>query len=119
MPDHTSGSTAVAVTTENTQVHAGDRQQRLAELLADMVPGARTIRVSQLGPDRSWPSPHARAFDERGRPLGLNRAQRLTVARWVMRASPELDWAEPHDFDLVSGALLPAAEGHAVANGGC
>lgn len=117
MPDF-SGGRATAPTSENDTAAAGSRQQRLAELLADMVPGARTIRVSRHEPDRSWPSPYARAYDERGRLLTLNRVQRLTAARWVIRVSPELDWDEPHDLHLASGILRPAAEGYAVVDGG-
>ncbi|MEU4200819.1 hypothetical protein AB0F64_12815 [Streptomyces sp. NPDC026294] len=117
MPAHTSGRASAALPVS--PARAGSRHERLAELLADMLPGARTIRVSQCEPDRSWPSPYARAYDERGRLLALNRAQRLTAARWIIRASPELDWDEPHDLDLASGALRPTAEGYATVTGGC
>ncbi|MFF9072754.1 hypothetical protein ACF1A9_10645 [Streptomyces sp. NPDC014872] len=95
----------------------GSRWCRLATLLADMVPGARTIRVSQREPERTWPSPHARAYDEQGRPVALNRAQGLTAARWVMRTHPEVNWNEAYDLDLTNGVLRPAAEAYAVADG--
>lgn len=94
-------------------------QQRLAELLTDMVPGARTLRVSQREPSLSWPSPDARAYDAQGKPLTPNRTLRLTAARWVMRAFPGLDWDEPYDFDLTTGELQPASTTQAVAAGGC
>ncbi|WP_181138412.1 ABC transporter ATP-binding protein [Streptomyces sp. Ru73] len=117
MPAYACGRASTALSAS--PARAGSRHERLAELLADMVPGARTIRVSQCEPDRSWPSLYARAYDERGRPLSLNRAQRLTAARWVIRASPELDWDEPHDLDLASGALRPTVEEYASVAGGC
>ncbi|MGW5200778.1 hypothetical protein [Streptomyces spiralis] len=95
---------------------SGSPQRRLATLLADMAPGARTIRVSQREPDRTWPSPYARAFDVQGSPVALNRAQGRTVARWVMRTHPEANWSDAYDLDLATGALRPAAEAHAVAD---
>lgn len=117
MSDYARGRASAALPA--TPGRAGTRHERLAGLLADMVPGARTIRVSQREPDRSWPSPYARAYDERGRLLALNRAQRVTAARWVIRASPDLEWDEPHDLDLATAALRPTVEGYALAVGGC
>lgn len=117
MPDDTSGRTPTVPPAP--AARAGTRHERLAGLLADMVPGARIIRVSQREADRGWPSPYARAYDERGQLLPLNRTQRLTAARWVIRASPELDWDEPHDFDLATGILRPTAEAYAALAGGC
>ncbi|WP_326692311.1 MULTISPECIES: hypothetical protein [unclassified Streptomyces] len=119
MPEFPGGRTTAAPAPEGAAATGASRQQRLAELLADMVPGARTIRVSQREPDRNWPTPNARAYDGQGRLLTLNRAQRLTAARWVIRASPELDWDEPHDLDLASGTLRPTAEGYGAVVGGC
>ncbi|WP_234431337.1 MULTISPECIES: hypothetical protein [Streptomyces] len=119
MPDFPGGRATAAPPHENAAVAAAERRLRLAELLADLAPGARTVRVSQREPHRSWPSPYARAYDERGQRLPLNRAQRLTAARWVIRAHPELDWDEPHDLDLASGALRPTAEAYAAVERGC
>ncbi|MGY1435443.1 MULTISPECIES: hypothetical protein [Streptomyces] len=121
MPAPPAGSVRHDTTAEDgaSGAGAGACHARLAELLADMIPRACVIRVSQREPDRCWPSPYARAYDERGRLLILNRAQRLTAARWVIRASPELDWDEPHDLDLVSGTLRPTAVGYAAVDGGC
>lgn len=82
-----------------------------------MVPGARTIRVSQRGPDRTWPSPYARAYDAQGSLVTLNRAQSLTAARWMMRTHPEVNWSETHDLDLATGVLRPAAAACAAADG--
>ncbi|MEV3853134.1 hypothetical protein AB0J38_02285 [Streptomyces sp. NPDC050095] len=94
------------------------RQLRLAALLADMVPAARTIRVSQREPERTWPSPYARAYDAHGRLIPLNRAQCLTAARWVMRTHSEANWDEAHDLDLTTGTLRHAAEAYATVAGG-
>ncbi|MFE3774539.1 hypothetical protein [Streptomyces sp. NPDC059122] len=93
-------------------------QHRLATLLADMVPGARALRVSQRHPGLSWPSPYSRAYDTEGHPIPLTRPQRVTAARWVIRAHPEVNWDEAHDFDLVNGAMRPAADAYTVPDGG-
>ncbi|SOE15063.1 hypothetical protein SAMN06272775_5993 [Streptomyces sp. 2323.1] len=95
------------------------RQQRLACLLAEMVPGASILRVSQRQPGQSWPSPYARAYDGRGAPIALNRAQRTTLARWVIRAHPELIWGEAYDLSLTTGSLRPAAEACAATGKEC
>ncbi|MFG2862297.1 hypothetical protein [Streptomyces sioyaensis] len=94
------------------------RQQRLACLLEEMVPGASTLRVSQRQPGQSWPSPYARAYDGQGEPIALNRAQRVTLARWVIRAHPELTWDEEYDLSLSTGSLRPAAEARAATGTG-
>ncbi|MFE0765328.1 hypothetical protein [Streptomyces smyrnaeus] len=117
MPDYARGRASAVLPAEPSCSATG--QQRLAELLVDMVPGARTIRVSQLQPDQTWPSLYARAYDAQGESLPLTRTLRLTAARWVMRAHPQLDWAEPHDLDLASGELRPTAEKHTVDSGRC
>ncbi|WP_405523568.1 hypothetical protein OG426_09950 [Streptomyces canus] len=94
------------------------RQHRLAALLADMVPGARIIRVSQHQPSQTWPSPYTRAYDERGQPIRLNRTQCVAAARWVIRAFSEANWDEAHDLDLTSGTLQSAAGACAPSDGG-
>ncbi|MET9374891.1 hypothetical protein ABZX98_12175 [Streptomyces sp. NPDC002992] len=113
MPESRSGR---AHTVPHAQVPS-TRQRRLATLLADRVPGARTIRVSQSEPGRTWPSSYARAYDAQGSLVALNRAQGLTAARWVMRTHPEANWNEAYDLDLATGVLRPAAEAYAVADG--
>ncbi|KMS74408.1 hypothetical protein ACM01_14040 [Streptomyces viridochromogenes] len=90
----------------------------MAVLLADMVPGARIVRVSQHQPSQTWPSPYSRAYDEQGHLIPLNRAQRVTAARWVIRAYPEANWDEAHDLDLTTGALRPVVEARPVVDGG-
>ncbi|MGW7517794.1 hypothetical protein ACWGJ2_19615 [Streptomyces sp. NPDC054796] len=119
MSDNATGRPAAALPAEADPACAGIRERRLAELLADMVPGARTIRVSQREPSQVWPSPYARACDAQGQLLALNRPQSLAAARWVIRAHSELAWDEPYDLDLASGVLRATVEGHAVAAGGC
>ncbi|MBC2902172.1 hypothetical protein H4N64_11225 [Streptomyces sp. PSKA01] len=89
----------------------------MAALLADMVPGARTIRVSQRDPGHIWPSPYTRAYGAQGQLIRLNRARCLTVARWVIRAHPELSWDGAYDLDLTTGVLRPAAEAYTDASG--
>lgn len=101
MPAHESGHL-----TEN-----GDavRHRRLADLLADMVPGAATFRVTLHGPSMAWPHPHARAYDPAGEQLTLNRIQAVTVARWIIRTHPEVVWGDTYDFDLAAARLQRAA----------
>ncbi|GAA1708269.1 hypothetical protein [Streptomyces yatensis] len=117
MPDYARGRASAVLPAKTNRPETC--QQRLAHLLRDKVPGARTIRVTQHQPDRTWPSPHARAYDAQGNLLPLTRTLRMTAARWVMRTYPGLDWNEPHDLDLVTGELRPTAEQHAVAAGRC
>ncbi|WP_353946468.1 hypothetical protein ABII15_35940 [Streptomyces sp. HUAS MG91] len=112
MPETGNGRAYVAQTSA-----AVGRELRLAMLLADMLPVARTIRVSQREPECTWPSPYARAYDARGRLLPLNRAQCRTAARWVMRAHPEANWNEAHDLDLATGILQRAGEAYRTVAG--
>ncbi|MFI0721916.1 transcriptional regulator [Streptomyces sp. NPDC021224] len=82
-----------------------DRARRLAAQLADMIPGAATIRVSLTEPSSVWPHPRTVARDEGGNRLDLSRTTSSTAARWVMRVWPEADWTCPHTFDLVTATL--------------
>ncbi|MCN9240713.1 hypothetical protein NGF19_07865 [Streptomyces sp. RY43-2] len=117
MPESGNGSAYTAKPVQALDPATGSRQRRLATRLADMVPSARTIRVSQHEPDRTWPSPYARAYNAQGRVVALNRAQGLTAARWVMRVHAWANWSEAHDLDLATGVLRPAVEAHAAADG--
>ncbi|MFF8868189.1 hypothetical protein ACF08B_39855 [Streptomyces sp. NPDC015139] len=117
MPESQSGRAHTARPVRVLAPAIGPRRRRLAALLADMVSGARTIRVSQREPDRTWPSPYARAYDVRGSLVALNRAQGRTAARWVMRVHPEVNWNEAYELDLATGVLRPAAEAYAVVDG--
>ncbi|MEV1026636.1 hypothetical protein [Streptomyces sp. NPDC050264] len=84
-----------------------------------MVPGARTIRVSQREPGQTWPSPYARAYDRCGQLITISRAQGRTAARWIIRTHPEADWSRAHDLDLTTGSLHVArAAAFTVAEGG-
>ncbi|WP_405931533.1 hypothetical protein [Streptomyces sp. NBC_00827] len=118
MPVSRSGRALAAQPAKAVAPADGIRQHRLAVLLADMVPGARIIRVSQHQPSQTWPSPYTRAYDERGQPIPLNRTQRVATARWVIRAFPEKNWDEAHDLDLTTGILRPAAGACASSDGG-
>lgn len=82
-----------------------DRQQRLAAQLADMIPGAATIRVSLNDPKQAWPHPHAIVKDEVGETLELGRTTARVAARWILRVWPEADWTRPHTFDLADATL--------------
>ncbi|MFD0254693.1 MULTISPECIES: hypothetical protein [Streptomyces] len=90
------------------------RPQRLAAQLADMIPGAATIRVSLTDPTQTWPRLHAVAKDEAGRTLELGRPTARIAARWILRVWPEVDWMRPHIFCLADATLtrsdLVAAE---------
>ncbi|MBP0456129.1 transcriptional regulator [Streptomyces montanisoli] len=82
-----------------------DRQQRLATQLADMIPGAATIRVSLNDPKQAWPHPHAIVKDEAGATMELGRPTTRVAARWILRVWPEADWTRPHTFNLADAAL--------------
>ncbi|SHL18268.1 transcriptional regulator [Actinacidiphila paucisporea] len=81
------------------------RRQRLATLLADMIPGAATLRVSLTDPAQVWPHPHAVAKDATGQRLELSRTTSKIAARWIMRVWPHADWSEPHTLDLATATL--------------
>ncbi|WP_257134323.1 hypothetical protein [Streptomyces sp. st77] len=117
MPESRYGRAHTALPVQAPDHATSDRRRRLAALLADIVPGARIIRVSQREPGRTWPSPHARAYDAQGSLVALNRARGLTAARWVMRTHPEANWSEAYDLDLATGVLRPAVEAYAIADG--
>ncbi|MFI0155780.1 hypothetical protein [Streptomyces lydicus] len=118
MPESWSGRTPHGRTAEVVTPIPSARQRRLATLLADMMPGARRVRVSTLAPGRSWPSPYTRAYDEHGRLMTLSRTQGITIARWVIRTHPGAKWEEAYDLDLTTGMLMPAADAYAATSEG-
>lgn len=78
---------------------------RLAVQLADMIPGAATLRVSLIAPLETWPHPHAVAKDAAGKPVELSRTTAKVAARWIMRVWPDADWTRPHTLDLTTATL--------------
>jgi hypothetical protein len=114
MPEYSSGS----LPADQADNAPTGLQRRLARALADMIDGAASVRVSQRDPQQSWPTPFLRAYDEHGRPVPVTRVQRLTAARWIIRAHPGIDWSEPYDFDLATATLSPAAKAAGAANEG-
>ncbi|MFE1820797.1 transcriptional regulator [Streptomyces anulatus] len=76
------------------------RRHRPAAQLADMIPGAATIRVSLSDPKHLWPHPHTVVKDERGETVGLGRTTSRVAARWILRVWPDADWTRSHIFDL-------------------
>jgi hypothetical protein len=82
-----------------------DRPRRLAAQLADMIPGAATIRVGLSDPNQTWPHPHVIVKDEAGQTMELSRTAARAAARWVLRVWPEADWTRPHTFDLADATL--------------
>ncbi|MFE9597155.1 transcriptional regulator [Streptomyces hokutonensis] len=82
-----------------------DRPHRLAAQLADMIPGAATIRVSLSDPKETWPHPHVIVKDEAGQTIQLGRIAARAAARWILRVWPEADWPRPHTFDLTDATL--------------
>ncbi|MGC5564837.1 transcriptional regulator [Streptomyces sp. FR-108] len=82
-----------------------DRQRRLAAQLADMIPGAATVRVSLNDPKEAWPHPHAIVKDAAGQPLVLRRTTARAAARWILRVWPEADWTRPHTFDIAEATF--------------
>ncbi|MGK9465090.1 transcriptional regulator (plasmid) [Streptomyces sp. G6] len=91
-----------------------DRPRRLAAQLADMIPGAATIRVSLTDPTQTWLHLYAIVKDEAGRTMDLGRPTARVAARWILRVWPEVDWMRPHTFCLADATLtrsdLVAAE---------
>ena len=83
-----------------------DRQHRLAVLLADMIPGAASIRVSLADPAQRWPHPHSVARDEAGATVKVSQTTARVAARWIMRVWPGVDWTRPHTFDLATATLI-------------
>ncbi|MEU2801340.1 transcriptional regulator [Streptomyces sp. NPDC007117] len=76
------------------------RRHRLAAQLADMIPGAATIRVSLTDPAQVWPHPHTIVQDEAGRSMELGRTTSSVAARWILRV-----WTRPHTFRLADATL--------------
>ncbi|MFE3737755.1 transcriptional regulator [Streptomyces sp. NPDC059134] len=81
------------------------RQHRLVAQLADMIPGAATIRVSLTGPKEVWPHPHAIVKDQAGETMELGRTTARVAARWILRVWPDVDWSRPHTLDLADATL--------------
>ncbi|KND38293.1 hypothetical protein [Streptomyces acidiscabies] len=90
---------------------SADRQRRLALQLADMIPGAATLRVNLQDPKMAWPTPHARAWDAAGQTIDLSRTTAQVAARWVLRVWPNVDWSVAHTLDLTAATLTSAARG--------
>jgi hypothetical protein len=82
-----------------------DRPHRLAAQLADMIPGAATIRVSLTDPHHTWPHPHANARNTAGEQIELSRTTARVAALWILRVWPEADWTMPHVFNLADAIL--------------
>lgn len=81
------------------------RRHRLAGQLADMIPGAATIRVSLTDPTQAWPHPHTVVQDESGKTMELGRTTSRVAARWILRVWPDEDWTRPHTFRLADATL--------------
>ncbi|MEU9848165.1 transcriptional regulator [Streptomyces sp. NPDC047985] len=84
------------------------RQRRLAAQLADMIPGAATIRVSLTDPKQTWPHLHAIVKDEAGKTMEPSRTTARVAGRWILRVWPEADWTRPHTFHLSDATLTPS-----------
>ncbi|MGW3341319.1 transcriptional regulator [Streptomyces sp. NPDC001009] len=82
------------------------RQRSLAVQLADMIPGAATIRVAFTDPRQRWPHLHAVVKDEAGATLEVRRTTTTFAARWILRAWPEADWTRPHTSRRADAVLI-------------
>ncbi|MFJ5875339.1 transcriptional regulator [Streptomyces sp. NPDC093088] len=82
------------------------RQRRLAAQLADMIPGAATIKFSFTDPKQTWPHLYAVVKDEAGKIMEVSRTTTSIVARWILRVWPEADWTRPHTFHLAGATLI-------------
>lgn len=89
-------------TPSGTQACPDDGRRRR---LADMIPGAATIRVSLTDPAQMWPHLHAVVKDGAGRTIELGCPTARVAARWILRVWPEVDWACPHTFCLADATL--------------
>ncbi|MFI9273956.1 transcriptional regulator [Kitasatospora sp. NPDC052896] len=94
-----------------------DRQHRLAAQLADMIPGAATIRVSFTDPTQRWPHAHSRAWDAAGEPIELSRTTAKIAARWILRVWPEADWSLAHTLSIASATLTHSTARAASSRG--
>lgn len=119
MPEYENKGALIAPADPPTATTDPTRSQRLAVFLADLIPGAALIRVSQQEPGYVWPSPYAHAYDAFHCLMTINRTQAKTAARWVIRSRPDVNWTQAYDFDLITGVLTPAEQMHAATNGGC
>ncbi|MFB7030863.1 MULTISPECIES: transcriptional regulator [unclassified Streptomyces] len=81
------------------------RQRRLAVQLADMIPGAATIRVSLTDPKQAWPHLHTVVKDEAGKTLEVSRTTARVAGRWILRVWPKADWTRPHTLHLADATL--------------
>ncbi|MFI0722096.1 transcriptional regulator [Streptomyces sp. NPDC021224] len=88
------------------------RQRRLVARLAAAVPGAATIQVSLTDPKAVWPHPHAVARGATGQPVELTRTGSTVMARWILRAWPDVDWSRPHTLDLGSARICADPSTH-------
>ncbi len=79
---------------------SGSRARSLARQLSVMLPDAAVIRVRLLDPMTAWPHMEATATDESGARVRVNRTQRITAARWIIRTYPDAGWQNPHIFDV-------------------
>ena len=79
--------------------------RRLATQLADMIPGAATLRVSLTDPQHAWPHPHAVAKGAAGERIELSWVTSKIAARWIMRVWPDADWTRPHTLDIATATL--------------
>ncbi|MFB7666889.1 transcriptional regulator [Kitasatospora sp. NPDC056138] len=93
------------------------RPQRLAAQLADMIPGAATIRVSFTDPTQRWPYTYSRALDAAGEPIELSRITAKIAARWILRVWPEADWSLAHTLFLATATLTRGSARAATGRG--
>ncbi|MFE3518937.1 transcriptional regulator [Streptomyces sp. NPDC059166] len=82
------------------------RQHRLADRLADMMPGAATIRVSLVDAGQAWPHPHIIVKDEAGETLQMGRVAVRGTARRIMRVCPDAYLRRPHTLKAAYAALI-------------
>ncbi|MDQ8708239.1 transcriptional regulator [Streptomyces sp. LHD-70] len=118
MPEHRPGRALATDEPGRIPALVSSCRLRLARLLAEMIPGARTLYVTLRGPAGAWPNPHGTAHDAAGRRIPLSRLQARTAARWTLRAFPEADWDQDHTFELRTGLLLRTPAPQAIASGG-
>ncbi|MEU6664059.1 transcriptional regulator [Streptomyces sp. NPDC046821] len=84
------------------------RRHRLAAQLADMIPGAATIRVSLTDPKQTWPHLRVIVKGEAGKTIALSRTTAMVAGRWILRVWPEVDWTRPHTFKPDDASLTPS-----------
>ncbi|GAA4947754.1 hypothetical protein GCM10023205_04660 [Yinghuangia aomiensis] len=76
--------------------------EAVAEFVREIAPKVSRVRISICAKGAYCVTP----FRASGVPFVLPRSTAITVAHWVTRLYPDVDWRTPHTFDLHHGNLV-------------